>query len=238
MTVHVTGWPLGCWPARKKLTESPSPRLNPLGSNDRSPLNGNVGDVPAGALATCFSIDYLTGSRRRLDVDAVAEDVRVPRREKDVLDVVAVDVVSGAAQRAEAVLRSGELVGGGQNGVVRHPTLRPQRGAVVGLIALGVGELDRGRALDRLVVERLRVLVQQRRRAPGGDVRVVRVGDFRQRPPRPGHRAAFVAGTQLEVPPRDRRAAILKRFALELRVDQRLRAQVLRVLAEVASGSP
>ena len=59
VTVHVTGWPLSSWPARKKSSDPPLPRLKPLGSNDRSPLNGNVGDVPTGSPTTCFWIVIL-----------------------------------------------------------------------------------------------------------------------------------------------------------------------------------
>ncbi len=118
----------------------------------------------------------LAGGRRRLDVDAVAEDVLVPRGEVDVLDVVAVEVVCGAPQRPEAVLGAGKAAD--QDRVTWHSALCPQRAAVARLLALGVGELGRGRAVDRLATDLLSVLVQQRRRILGRDGRVKRVGDL------------------------------------------------------------
>ena len=47
-----------------------------------------------------------TGRRRRFDVVGVAEHVAHTRREEHILDVVAVDVVGGAADRPESVFRT------------------------------------------------------------------------------------------------------------------------------------
>ena len=88
--------------------------------------------------------------------------------EEDVLDVVAVERVDGAAHRPEPILTRVALV---EHGIFRGAALGPQ--LVTGLRLLGlVGrQLDRRRPRDRLAGDLLPVLVKQRRRVLGQDRR-------------------------------------------------------------------
>ena len=150
------------WPPSLKL-RLPS-KLNDLA---RSTLNPLADDDPA------------AGGRRR-HVVGVAEHMLAARWEGDPLDVVAVEVVDRAAQRAEAVLAGVDLV---QDRVRGRAALEPQRVARRGPLELILCQLDGHRALDRLLGVGPRGIEELSLRERD-DVRVVRIGDDRERAPR------------------------------------------------------
>ncbi len=202
----------------------------------RERVVGGVGDVAleaelllrgAGRRLDPLAHDDRAARRRGLDVVGVAEDVLGALGEADPLDVVAVEVVDRAAQRAEPVLPGEELV---EDRVGGRPALDPQAVRAGGAVGLGPGQLDRHRALD-LTARRLRVGVQQRRLGLRRRRARVGLGDDRERAPGPGDGLRLDPLAELELPV-GQRGAVRLVGVLDRRAD-RLAGLVGRVLPEV-----
>ena len=163
--------------------------------------------------------------------------MRRARRVADPLDVVAVQVVDGAAERREPVLPGIGLV---EHRIGRRAALDPQRVGARGDVRLLRGQFDRCRTLD-LVARVLPLIVQERRLL----LRHERGGECprhdRERPPRPGDSPGLVPGAECERPVGKRSAVrLLPRLdrwidRLAARVDGVL-AEILQALLDVVAG--